>query len=832
HQGQLHVDGALTVTDVDSGQNQFQATVQQGQFGSLSLNELGHWTYTADNLQPNIQGLKTGESLTDTLLVHSVDGTEQKISVTINGTDDKAVISGTSSAQLTEDKDVHQGQLHVDGALTVTDLDNGQAQFSATSLQGQFGTLSINSLGHWTYTADNSQPAIQGLKTGESLTDTLLAHSIDGTEQKISVTINGTDDKAAISGTSSAQLTEDKDVHQGQLHVDGALTVTDVDNGQNQFQANVLQGQFGTLLINNLGHWTYTADNSQSAIQGLKTGESLTDTLIVHSVDGTEQKISVTINGTDDKAVIGGTATTSLTEDKDVNQGLLHVDGALTVTDVDNGQNQFQATVQQGQLGSLSLNELGHWTYTADNSQPAIQGLKTSESLTDTLIVHSVDGTEQKISVTINGTDDKAVIGGTSSAQLTEDKDVHQGQLHVDGALTVTDVDNGQNQFQATVQQGQFGSLSLNELGHWTYTADNSQQAIQGLKTGESLTDTLVVHSVDGTEQKVTVTINGTDDKAVIGGTSSAQLTEDKDVHQGQLHVDGALTVTDVDNGQNQFQATVQQGQFGSLSINDLGHWTYIADNSQPSIQGLKTGESLTDTLVVHSVDGTEQKISVTINGTDDKAVIAGSSTAQLTEDKDLHQGQLHADGALTVTDVDTGQNQFQATVQQGQFGTLSLNELGHWTYTADNLQPNIQGLKTGESLTDTLLVHSVDGTEQKITVTINGTDDKAVIAGTSTAQLTEDKNVHQGQLHVDGALTVTDLDNGQAQFSATSLQGQFGTLSINNLGHWTYTADNLQPNIQGLKTGESLTDTLLVHSVDGTEQKISVTINGTDDKA
>ncbi|WP_198589626.1 VCBS domain-containing protein, partial [Shewanella sp. 10N.286.51.B7] len=84
---------------------------------------------------------------------------------------------------------------------------------------------------------------------------------------------------------------------------------------------------------------------------------------------------------------------------------------------------------------------------------------------------------------------------------------------------------------QANVLQGQFGTLSINNLGHWTYTADNSQQTIQGLKTGESLTDTLIVHSVDGTEQKVTVTINGTDDKAVIAGTSTAQLTEDKDVH-------------------------------------------------------------------------------------------------------------------------------------------------------------------------------------------------------------------------------------------------------------------------------------------------------------
>ncbi|RCU49513.1 tandem-95 repeat protein [Corallincola holothuriorum] len=828
--GLLHTSGQLDVISPDTGQDRFTATSIQGHLGTLSINNQGHWIYTADNSQPTIQGLKSGESLTDTLLVHSVDGTEQKITVTINGTDDKAVIAGTATASLIEDKEVHNGLIRVDGALTITDADNGEAQFQATSLQGQFGTLSINQLGHWIYTADNSQSSIQGLKTGESLTDTLLVHSVDGTEQKITVTINGTDDKAEIAGTSTASLTEDKEIHNGLLRVDGALTVTDVDAGENQFQAEVLQGQFGTLSINNLGHWTYTADNSQPTIQGLKSRESLTDTLLVHSVDGTEQKISVTIDGTDDKAVIGGTATASLTEDKEVHSGQLRVDGALTVTDADSGQAQFTATSLQGQFGTLSINELGHWTYTADNSQTAIQGLKTGEALTDTLVVHSVDGTEQKITVTINGTDDKAVIAGTSTASLTEDKDVHVGQLRVDGALTITDSDNGQAQFSAETLQGQFGTLTINNLGHWTYTADNSQATIQGLTTGESVTDTLLVHSVDGTEQQVTVTINGTDDKAVIAGTATASLTEEKDVHQGQLRFDGALTVTDADNGQAQFTATSLQGQFGTLSINELGHWTYTAENSQATIQGLKTGESVTDTLVVHSVDGTSQQVSVTINGTDDKAVIAGTSTASLTEDKDVHGGQLRVDGALTITDADADQNQFAATSLQGQFGTLSINELGHWTYTADNSQATIQGLKNGESVTDTLIVHSVDGTEQKITVTINGTDDKAVIAGTATASLTEDKEVHNGLLRVDGALTVTDVDAGENQFQAGVLQGQFGTLSINQLGHWTYTADNSQTAIQGLKSGESLTDTLLVHSADGTEQKITVTINGSND--
>ena len=850
------VAGKLVDTDPDHGDSISWAVPQTlGQYGHLTIDQnTGVWIYQLDNNSPNTLALHAGEVATETFRVTATDSSglpvSQIVTIAIHGTDEIAKINGVSSASLTEDKDVVSGQLHIDGQLNIIDPDAGQNQFQASALQGQFGALSIDSNGHWTYTADNSQAAIQGLRSGESLTEILYVHSVDGSEQKVTITINGNDDKAVIGGATTASVTEDRDLYQGQLRVDGALTVTDVDAGQSQFTATSLQGQFGTLSIDSNGHWTYTADNSQAVIQGLKSGESLTDTLLVHSVDGTSQKVTITINGNDDKAVIGGAATASVTEDKDVHSGQLRVDGALSVTDTDLGQSQFSATSLQGQFGSLSINSNGHWTYTADNSQTTIQGLKSGESLTDALIVHSVDGSEQKVMVTINGTDDKAIIGGTATASVTEDKDVHNGVLRVDGALTVSDADNNQAQFVATSMQGQYGDLSIDNNGHWSYTTNNANPQIQRLKSGDTVTDTLLVHSVDGSEQKVTIIINGTNDKAVIAGTVSASMTEDKDVHQGLLRVDGTLTVTDVDSGQNQFQASALQGQFGSLSLNELGHWTYTANNSQPAIQGLKTGESLTDTLIVHSVDGTEQKVTITINGTDDKAQIssiksAGTATATLTEDKDVHQDLLRVDGALTVADVDLGQNQFQASALQGQFGTLTLNNLGHWTYTADNSQTAIQGLKSGESLIDTLIVHSADGTEQKVMVTINGTDDKAVITDTqpdlNLRGVTEDRgyiDTHY-QLHYDGQLNIQDPDAGEAQFDPNigpqTYQGigydtkLGGHLLLMQDGHYTYTLDNR--NIQNLAEGEVKQDSVVIRSADGTTHTIDLTVHGTNDK-
>ena len=47
------------------------------------------------------------------------------------------------------------------------------------------------------------------------------------------------------------------------------------------------------------------------------------------------------------------------------------------------------------------------------------------------------------------------------------------------------------------------------------------------LDVGESLTDSYTFAATDGSTQTVTVTINGAEDAAVIGGTSTGTVSED-----------------------------------------------------------------------------------------------------------------------------------------------------------------------------------------------------------------------------------------------------------------------------------------------------------------
>ena len=92
-------------------------------------------------------------------------------------------------------------------------------------------------------------------------------------------------------------------------------------------QTNVA-GANGTFSIAADGSWTYTAN---SAFDNLNVGQTVSDTFTVASADGTTSTVKVTINGTNDAAVVIHVATVSLAE----TNAPLTTGGTLTVTDVD-----------------------------------------------------------------------------------------------------------------------------------------------------------------------------------------------------------------------------------------------------------------------------------------------------------------------------------------------------------------------------------------------------------------------------------------------------------------------------------------------------------------
>ena len=335
--------------------------------------------------------------------------------------------------------------------------------------------------------------------------------------------------------------------------------------------------------------------------------------------------------------------------------------------------------------------------------------------------------------ITINGTNDAATVSSADVA-LSETN----AALVTSGTLTAADVDNTPNTFKAATTVGTIGTFAINAAGAWTFTANS---AFDSLNVGQNVNETFRVTSVDGTASSVKITINGTNDAAVISGDISGAVTEAGGVEnttQDGLSVSGQLSSTDVDNPANSFTAVefIRKSTkgYGSYTLTAEGQWTYILDNSNAAVQGLNTGDTLTDTFAVTSIDGTAQVITVTITGANDAAVISGAISGAVVEAGGVNNdnaGTPSASGQLFSADVDNPANSFitvtDATKSDGGYGSYILTEDGQWTYTLDNTNPDVQALNPNATLTDTFTVTSIDGTPQVITVTINGTNDAPV---------------------------------------------------------------------------------------------------------
>ena len=166
-----------------------------------------------------------------------------------------------------------------------------------------------------------------------------------------------------------------------------------------------------------------------------------------------------------------------------------------------------------------------------------------------------------------------------------------------------------------------YGSFDIDTAGAWTYTLGSAHDEFV---VGTTYTDSLTVATADGTQQTITVSITGTNDAAVITGSSTASLTETDAVQS----TSGSLAATDIDNSASFIAQSGVAGAngYGSFSIDTAGAWTYTLGNAHDEFLA---GTTYTDSVTVATADGTQQTLTVTITGTNDAAVITGSSTCQ-----------------------------------------------------------------------------------------------------------------------------------------------------------------------------------------------------------
>ena len=762
-------------TDIDTNDalSASNVTIMSGSATAVD-NGNGTWTIT-----PAANWTGDGQ-----ISFHVSDGVETRaiqIDFAVMPGTDAALIGGQDSAVVTEDSAV---SLMTSGTLTISDPDAGENSFNASTVNGTYGSLTIDADGNWTYSADNSQAAIQSLSDGDNLTDTITIQSVDGTSHTVDITINGINDTAVISGTDSGTITEDD---AATLTVSGTLTITDADSGEANFTAETINGTYGSLSIDAAGNWTYSADNTQTAIQSLSDGDSLTDTITVQSMDGTTHNIAITIDGINDTAVISGTDSAAVTED---DAASLTTSGALTVTDADAGEAGFSPETVNGSYGSLTIDTAGNWTYSADNSQAVIQSLGSSDSLTDTLTVQSSDGTTHSVLITINGTNDTPVITSTTPSEL-----LTNGSFEVaDGTSNANPVITGGNAEITAPGWNIFGSIDLGDdsaFGNpnaYDWSAGDQFIDLLGNNSGaNSYSSDLRLADQPG------YISSGVEQTVSTDPGAAYQFTFDYTGHvvEGQaaeLYINGEF---------------VEEIVFDSGSAFDRNSYTHTFEGSG------------SDTIrLVASVGANGGGLLV------DNLSLKESDAHLINEDSSLTitEAQL----LVNASDVDSSDNLSVSNVVIGS-GSATVTDHGNGTWT---ITPDANWAGDG-----TISFDVSDGTEtvasQASFAVLPGTD-AAIIGGQDSDSVTEDTSA---TLTVTGALTISDPDAGEAMFVAETVSGDYGSLTIDAAGGWTYSADNSQTSIDSLSDGDQLNDQLTVRSVDGTTHVVAITLEGTNDQ-
>jgi VCBS repeat-containing protein len=262
--------------------------------------------------------------------------------------------------------------------------------------------------------------------------------------------------------------------------------------------------------------------------------------------------------------------------------------------------------------------------------------------------------------------------------------------------------------------------------------------------------------------------------------------------------------------------------------------------------------------------DGTDTdtaQITITVTGINDNDPVAVNDTDTVNRDAsisraigssfDIDADDTDADGdSLTITGIRVGQTEGGGTAGTigsalvGQFGTLTLNSDGSYTYAAD--QDSINNLKRGESTIEYFNYTISDGTNEDvgvIAITINGISDPPVpvndtltIDASAQTTINSSSGVLVNDTDPDGdTITLDSIRTGQESGTGTTgtigsvLKGQYGDLTINSDGSYTYHANNAK----SLNPGETATDYFTYTATDtetSVPAQISITINGIND--
>lgn len=382
------------------------------------------------------------------------------------------------------------------------------------------------------YAGLSTDYTVESQADGSTKVTSLVTGSVDtltGIEQvafaDITVAPGGSTPPANQAPVVSADVTLTANEDASPVSVSALLNATDPDGNALSVVVDPASLPAGVTYDATTG--SFVLDPSDAAFQSLGVGESATLSIGYGVSDGTATTAAtlvVTVNGVNDAAVLGTADVTLVETDTALSTG-----GTLSISDIDSPATFIAQTDTAGTYGSFTIGTDGTWSFVANS---ALDALLPGETVTDTFSVSAADGTLTQVSVTIEGTAEALIISGTTTGDALEDE-----LTVVAGTASAADRFGTAGSFiAADGLAGSYGTLSIDAAGHWTYSLDNANSAVQALGRGETLADTVTVSAVDGTTADIVITIGGIGEHAgaapiygtagddIINGTASDDI--------------------------------------------------------------------------------------------------------------------------------------------------------------------------------------------------------------------------------------------------------------------------------------------------------------------
>ncbi|QXP53700.1 gliding motility-associated C-terminal domain-containing protein [Cellulophaga sp. HaHa_2_1] len=668
------------------------------------------------------------------------------------------------------------------GNIVISEIEGNAANVGVT-YTGTYGSIIVNSDGSYTYTPNTSNPAVAGLLTGDTLTETFLYRLSDGTSSDTAdliITLKGyktaptIDITTPIEGDGIVNAIEDGDVT-----ISG--TTTDVEDGQTvTITFNDGTNPIVTTTATVTGNAWIATD---ADISGLDNG-NITVTADVTDFGGNPASDTETIvldNTTptiDITTPFEGDGIVNATEDGDVT-----ISG--TTTDVEDGQT-VTVTFDDGTnpVVTTTATVTGNtWTATdADISGLDNGNITITADVTDVALNPATDTETIVLDNTLPTIDITTPIEGDGIVNTAED-----GDVTISG--TTTDVEDGQT-VTVTFNDGTnpIVTTTATVTGNaWTATDAD----ISGLDNG-NITVTADVTDValnPATDNEIVILDNTTptiDITTPIEGDGIVNATED-----GDVTISG--TTTDVEDGQT-VTVTFNDGTNPVVTTTAIvtgNTWTA----TDADISGLDNGNitvtaDVTDVALNPATDTETIGLDNTLPTIDITTPIEGDGIVNATED-----GDVTISG--TTTDVEDGQT-VTVTFDDGTnpVVTTTATVTGNtWTAT----DADISGLDNG-NITVTVNVTDLVGNPATDNETIALDNTTPTINITTPIEVDDIVNATEdGDVTISG--TTTDVEDGQTvtvTFNDGTNPVVTTTATVNPDGSWT-AAD---ADISGLNNG------------------------------